>query len=131
MNYVINFIKLKRNERTRMRITIDNNQAILLVKIISKITMGYCDNLTKNELEIFSSLSDKINSEQRREISPKKKRAMIGATNARIQKAKAKIENAINILRMENKSITIYSVSKEAGVSYNTAVKYSELINSA
>ena len=94
-------------------------------------TLSYCDNLTKNELEIFSSLSDKINSEQRREISPKKKRAMIGATNARIQKAKAKIENAINILRMENRPITIYSVSKESGVSYNTAVKYSELINSA
>jgi uncharacterized membrane protein len=53
------------------------------------------------------------------------------ATNARTQKAKEKIENAINILRMENRPITIYSVSKESGVSYNTASKYSKLINGA
>lgn len=114
-----------------MRITINENQAALLIEAISKITMGHYDNLTKDELMTLYKISDKIDDEQRREISPEKQKAMIKATNSRIQKAKSKIENAINLLRMENRPITIYSVSKESGVSYNTASKYSELINSA
>ena len=114
-----------------MRITIDNNQAALLVEVISKIIMRHYEDLTKNELMILGKLSGKIDDEQRRVVSPKKKKAMIRATNARIQKAKEKIENSINILRMENRPITVYSVSKESGVSYNTASKYSELINNA
>jgi predicted transposase YdaD len=114
-----------------MRITIDNSQAMILIEAISKITMRHYENLTKEELMTLDRISDKIEDEQRREVSPKKKKAMIEATNARIQKAKEKIENAINILRMENRPITIYSVSKESGVSYNTASKYSELIKNA
>lgn len=131
MNDMIYFIKLKRKERFKMRITIDNNQAVLLVEAISKITMGHYANLTKDELMLFDRVSDKIYDEQRREISPKKKKAMKRATDERIKKAKSKIENSINILRMENRPITIYSVSKESGVSYNTASKYSELIKSS
>jgi len=111
-----------------VRITIDNNQAMILIEAISKITMRHCENLTKKELIIFDKLSDKIEYEQKKEVSPKKKKAMIEATNARIRKAKEKIENAINILRMEDKPITIYSVSKKSGVSYNTVSKYSKLI---
>ena len=114
-----------------MRITIDNNQAMILIEAISKISMRHYENLTKNELMIFDKLSDKIEYEQKREVSPKKKKAMIEATNVRIRKAKEKIENAINILRMENRPITIYSVSKESGVSYNTASKYFKLIKNA
>ena len=114
-----------------MRITIDDNQAMILIEAISKITMRHYENLTKEELMTLDRISDKIEDEQRREVSPKKKKAMIEATNARIRKAKEKIENAINILRMEDRPITIYSVSKESGVSYNTASKYSELINNA
>jgi len=114
-----------------VRITIDDNQAMILIEAISKITMRHYENLTKEELMTLDRISDKIEDEQRREVSPKKKKAMIEATNARIRKAKEKIENAINILRMEDRPITIYSVSKESGVSYNTASKYSELINNA
>ena len=114
-----------------MRITINDNQAALLVEAISKITMRHYENLTKDELMLLDKLSDKIDDEQRKEVSPNKKKAMKRATNARTQKAKEKIENAINILRMENRPITIYSVSKESGVSYNTASKYAKLINSS
>ena len=124
------FITTKRNERLKMRITINDDEAFLLTNAISKITMGHYDNLTKKELIVLDRVSDKIEDERRRETSPKKKKAMLIATNARIEKAKKKIENAINILRMENRPITIYSVSKESGVSYNTASKYSGLINS-
>jgi len=41
-------------------------------------------------------------------------------------KTKEKIQNAINLLKLEGKEITAYRVAKEAGVSYNTARKYLE-----
>ena len=59
--------------------------------------------------------------------SPNKALAAEKATEARTAKAKEKIQNAINILRMENKKITYYSVAKTAGVSYSTVKKYINL----
>jgi len=114
-----------------MRITISDTESFILIEAISKVTMGHYDNLTKDELMILDRVSDRIEDEQRREISPKKQMAMKKATKMRITQAKSKIENAINLLRMENRPITVYSVAKESGVSYNTASKYSELINIA
>jgi len=54
--------------------------------------------------------------------SDKKSEATRTATEARSKKAKLKIENAINILKLYNKKITIYRVAKEAGISYNTVL---------
>jgi len=51
------------------------------------------------------------------------------ANEAKINKSKEKIENAINLLRMENKQPTAYSVAKIAGISYNTAKKYLKMFN--
>jgi len=59
--------------------------------------------------------------------SPKKANAAEQATAARTKKAKEKIQNAVNILRMENKKITYYSVAKTAKVSYSTVKKYISL----
>ena len=39
-------------------------------------------------------------------------------------KTKEKIQNAINLLKMQGEEITAYRVAKTAGVSYNTARKY-------
>ena len=50
-----------------------------------------------------------------------------GAEKARkrlMQQTKAKVENAVNLLRMEGKEITPYRVAQTAGISYNTAKKY-------
>jgi len=46
------------------------------------------------------------------------------ATEARSKRAKEKIQNAINLLRMENKEITAYQISKVSGVHFNTVKKY-------
>jgi len=56
--------------------------------------------------------------------STKKAIATEKATEARTKKAKEKIQNAINILRLENKKITHYSIAKTADVSYVTVKKY-------
>lgn len=57
------------------------------------------------------------------------KKAAQKATEARSKKALEKIINAINILRMEGKSINCNSVSVVSGCSINTTTKYKEIIN--
>ena len=56
--------------------------------------------------------------------SPKKQESAKRAREALQAKTKEKIQNAINLLKLEGKEITAYRVAKEAGVSYNTAKKY-------
>ena len=71
-----------------------------------------------------ATLLKKINNPKEIEQSSKKVIATFKATEARSKKAKEKIQNAINILRMENKSITHYSIAQMSGVSFNTVKKY-------
>ena len=61
--------------------------------------------------------------------SEAQKKAAAKATATREQKAKKKIENAINLLRFENKNISEYAVAKKSGCSINTVKKYRDFIN--
>jgi Fic family protein len=54
----------------------------------------------------------------------KRKSAAANATAEREKRVKEKIQNAVNLLKMEGKEITPYQVAKTAGISYNTAKKY-------
>jgi len=56
--------------------------------------------------------------------SKKKQESARKATEIRVKRVKEKINNAINLLRLENKEITPYAIAKTAGISYNTAKKY-------
>jgi len=112
-----------------MRITITDKESRLLIGAIEKITFNRSIGLSKEELMMLDRLSDRILDENSRETTKAQTAAAKKATDTRVQRAKKKIESAINILRMEGRSITIYSVSKEAGVSYNTAIKYKDLID--
>ena len=51
------------------------------------------------------------------------------ANEKKQETSRKKVENAMNMLRMENKEITAYAVAKVAGISYNTASKYLKLMN--
>ena len=99
----------------------------------------YRIDLTKEEYEILlaktSSATEEniisVNLKLKNNVkiikpSKKKTEAASTATQARTKRAKEKITNAINILRMENKPITAYSIAKESGVSFNTVKKYVE-----
>ncbi len=46
------------------------------------------------------------------------------ATKKREMVAKEKIQNAINLLRIESRNITAYAIAKQSGCSYNTVKKY-------
>ena len=57
-------------------------------------------------------------------ISKGRKEGINKARQARTAKTKEKVQNAINLLRIENKEITAYKVAKVADISFNTAKKY-------
>ena len=71
-----------------------------------------------------STLLKKLQNPKEIKRSPKKAIASFKATESRSKKAKEKIQNAINILRITNEKITHYSISKCSGVSFTTVKKY-------
>lgn len=77
-----------------------------------------------NEKELAEKLYAKLVSAETHYVSVLKKRATKKATQVRSDRAKEKIQNAINLLHLENKAITHYSISKTAGVSFNTVKKH-------
>ncbi len=69
-------------------------------------------------LEIIEKYSAKIPPSKKKIESAKR------ASQIKADKAKRKIINAINLLRLQGEEITPYKVAKVANVSYNTAKKY-------
>ena len=75
------------------------------------------------ESELANKLIDKkIKSDESK--TAKKTEAAKKATEVRTAAAKKKIENAINLLRIENKKINYNTIAKKAEVSYLTVKKY-------
>lgn len=83
--------------------------------------------LANNHTKLFNRLSEEevkaLGSKTTKKTNATKK-----ATRIRQNTAKEKIVNSINVMRLFNKKITVYSVAKEAKVSYNTASKYKDFI---
>ena len=57
-----------------------------------------------------------------------KRNATKKATYVKMDDAKDKIRNAVNLMNLENKKITINMVAKVSGCSYNTVKKYDYLL---
>jgi len=113
-----------------MRITLAENEADKIASSLKQIIENsLIVNLIGEEgMTALDELRQKIEVAQGREIPIKKQKAIKKANTIRTNRAKKKIINALNIMRLENRPITVYAVAKEAGVSYNTAVKYADLI---
>ena len=79
---------------------------------------------TPEEKEFVNRLHQKLWNAKFHIPSHNKKLATKKATESRVKKAKEKIQNAINLLQLENKTITHYSISQTAGVSFNTVKKH-------
>ncbi len=60
-------------------------------------------------------------------VSNKKFEAPRKANLTKISKSRSKIQKAYEDLKLENKKITIYSISKEAEVAHSTAAKYIDI----
>ncbi len=79
---------------------------------------GEMPNDLRWALEIIEKYSAKI------PPSPKKVESAKRASKIKADKAREKVINAVNLLRLQGEEITPYKVAKTAGISYNTAKKY-------
>jgi len=73
------------------------------------------------DIEVINAINTLIN---KSEMLPDKRQNPEKARKAKTTKTKEKIQNAINLLRLQGKPINAYQVSKLSGVAYNTARKY-------
>ena len=73
------------------------------------------------DIEVINAINTLIN---KSEMLPDKRQNPEKARKAKTSKVKEKIQNAINLLRLQDKPINAYQVSKMSGVAYNTARKY-------
>jgi len=99
-----------------MRITITNSEFDAIQKI-----------LVQNDTTLYS----RFNEEFKKSIlscTPKKIKATNKANLAKRKKSKEAVTNAVNMLRFEDRKITVYSVAKTAAISYNTAKQYESFI---
>ena len=95
-----------------MRITLNDDEVLELMKAISK-----------SNYPLYTKIQKQYNHDISRDIT-KKQLSIQEATKHREHTAKAKIINAMNILRLENKPLSVYQVAKISGCSYNTVKKY-------
>jgi len=100
-----------------MRLTLNDDEVLELMKAISK-----------SNYPLYSKIQKQYNDDISRDIT-KKQSSIQEATKHRQDTAKAKIINAINILRLEGKGLTVYAIAKESGCSYNTVKKYMQGVN--
>ena len=113
-----------------MRLTLNKEEYQTLQRLIqSKDNQTTSDILSEDEWSTLHNISERIEKSAAKPVSEKKRNATKEATRKRIKEAKNKISNAVNLMRFENKPITISSIAKEAGVSYNTVKKYRDAIN--
>lgn len=99
-----------------MRITITNREFDAIQKIL---------------VQSDTSLYNRINEEFKKSVlscTPKKIKATTKANIAKRKKSQKLITNAVNLLRFEDRKITVYSVAKTAEISYNTAKQYKDFI---
>lgn len=100
------------------RIEFDSELMELLQKYINQAEVSEEDLILFNQMKAF------VNTPREIKRSVKKRMAIDKATEARTKQAKAKIQNAMNLLQIEGKKLTLYSIAKTAQVSYSTVKKY-------
>jgi len=115
----------------KMRLTIDTDTAISLkIKLENILKSDLANNIdfTDDDNKEIRQLIKQIEANLTKPKSSAKQRAAQKATNIRQERAKEKIRNAVNLLHLENAKVNVNSVSKKAGVAYNTVKRYSYLL---
>ena len=103
-----------------MRLTL-NEDEVKLVKLA--VLKAY-----REDSELYINITKQIDQHKKRDISKKSKSAA-NANKVKSEIAISKIENTVNLMRLESKKINANSVSNESGVAYNTVRKYLKDIN--
>jgi len=109
-------------ENTKKRVTLKSHEFDRLKLDIDILTHALKEHKElQNSINTLNELISKFTDIKE---SDKKSLAAFKATEIRTQNAIKKIENSMNIFRMENKKISVNAISKNSGVSYNTVKKY-------
>ena len=113
-------------EKYRFELTLDEVRLVnMLLDNVDELIGLYDGELFNDkDKDAVILLVNKLKNAKVIKESPKKKEAVATARTKRSEKVKCAIQNAINLLRMEDRDITPYAVAKEANISYNTARKY-------
>jgi type III secretory pathway lipoprotein EscJ len=98
-----------------MRIKIKDSVITIPDKLIKQL--DELDVETANAINTLLAKGERI-------ISQKKQDTAREALKVKVSKTKEKIQNAINLLRLQGKPINPYQIAKLSGVAYNTAKKY-------
>ena len=98
-----------------MRIKIKNSVLTIPDKLIAQLDQ--LDIETANAINTLINKGERIISQKKQETAQK-------ALKVKVSKTKEKVQNAINLLRLQAKPINAYQVAKLSGVSYNTVRKY-------
>ena len=109
-----------------MRVRVFGVEMTIPNKLLDKMDTLDFDKLSDDERELFNSVNKLITKGEvviNDEESNKRKNAK-KATTAKINRTREKIQNAINLLRLQGEEINPYRIAKLANVSYNTARKY-------
>jgi len=109
----------------RYDITKEENETLTaglhyLVAILGK-------NINQENSKKILDLRNIIENVKHIKVSDKKKNATSKARSVNREKSRKKVMNAYKKLKNDNKKITIYSIAKEAGISYPTAKKYMDI----
>lgn len=114
-----------------MRITISDNKKaeVLSIEILAALkTESDLKKLQEvfdpDALEMLELIAHQIREEATKFISTSKRNATLKATDIRVKRAREKITNAVNLMRLEGKKINTNSVANVSGVAYNTVKKY-------
>ncbi len=98
-----------------MRIKIKDSVITIPDKLIKD--MDQLDIETANAINTLLRKGERVLSQRKQETAKE-------ACKVKISKTKEKIQNAVNLLRLQGESINPYKVAKLSGVAYNTARKY-------
>lgn len=77
---------------------------------------------------LLNNIKNKIDNSSLSGASFKQIKSLNGVAKKKELNSKTKIQNSINLLLLYSKTISVYSVAKESGMSYNTVKKYKEMI---
>jgi len=109
-----------------MRVEIFGVEMTIPNKLLDKMDSMDMDKLSDNERELFNCVNKLITKGEviiSDEESNKRNNAK-KATAAKVTKTREKIQNAINLLKLQGEEINPYRIAKTAKISYNTARKY-------
>jgi len=99
-----------------MRLELEGIEFTLPNRLIEAVAKGKF-----KDIEVANAINTLINNSV---MLPTKRQNPKKARVVKTTKTKEKIQNAINLLRLQDKPINAYQVAKMSGVSYNTVRKY-------